>query len=117
MPIEPILCWTWYQSADQRQPGGHFGVRWFASGHEGETAADLCPQIIRVFVAQPVGEKCRLLIEEFAVDHAERLGGLNGGKANRRGVVGLGEIEAVENRHQQRTLHVNIDAAAGLVLR
>ena len=63
--------------------------------------------------SQPPGEPLGLLVGELAVEQAKRLRGDGRRVADRAARVGVGRVVGRQDRHQQRPLHVDVDAPPG----
>src|SRR5690606_11367369 len=77
---------------------------------EPDRALDLRRGRISGLAAKPARERLRLVRHVIAVEHGERLRRLDRREALGAGLIGVGEVEDVEERWYERSLHVDVDA-------
>src|SRR5262249_22578075 len=91
-------------------------LRWATGECQSEQALDMRPRRALALAKQPVGQCKRLLVHEVAVEQEQRLRGDGRRGAGGRWRVGTGEVERVQQRHAERALDEDVNAAPRLFL-
>ncbi len=105
------------QRVDQVQAAAHLLVGRRPRRDQVQPQPHLPAHVRPRLLPQPLREQRRLLVGELAVEQRQRLRRLRRGEAHRRRAIRLGQVEVLQDRHQQRPLDVDVDAPPGLLLR
>src|SRR5262249_46899146 len=95
----------------------HLGLTRRATSRQAQGEGDLRSRVAAGLATKAACQEGSLVVQEGSIEHRQRWGRLRGAETDRRGAVGLGEVEALEDWRQERPLHVDVDAPAGRLRR
>src|SRR5688572_15663330 len=101
---------------DQGQTALDLALIWLTQDRQSQCSLDLRTPIIPGLTPQTSSQGFGLIVQELAIEHSQRLRRLHRRESRMAACVGLRKIEVRQNWRDQRALHVNVNAAARLLL-